>query len=97
MPTFPGATKLQKLFTPAFRDLPVEQQSRIYRELLDGKLTFKAAVKQGSASMDSIDDWVDFWHESPVGCKMFVFLGFNNTEYDRWVKSADALASIINA
>lgn len=96
MPNSTEQLRIQKLFTPLFFELSTEQIVRAFQEILSGELTFKAAVKQGYSTLESIDDWVVVWHESHIECELQEFLGLTNDEYGRWLREATAMDSIVN-
>jgi hypothetical protein len=89
-----AAPSSTKLFNSAFHQLPAERRAELERHLAEGQLTMRSAVTQGYANVDSIEEWVDFWHQSPAAGNLQSFLGLDNTEYSRWLRDAAALPAI---
>lgn len=88
---------IQPLVAASFFTLPVEQRELLEQQLRAGTFTLRAAVAQGHAQADAVDEWVDFWHEGGAAGELRDFLGMNTVEYARWIKDEAPLAEIFGA
>ncbi len=57
--------------------------------------TFLSLALAGEAMTDEIDDYVDQWHEDPVGLSLHDYLGMDREEFGLWLDSPDMLPLII--
>ncbi len=51
--------------------------------------TFVAACLAGEALLDSIDDYIEYWHTHETGSDLHEFLGMTPYEYAQWLKSGE--------
>lgn len=58
---------------------------------------FVALAVSGQTSPDTIDDFIDRWHENPEGLPLHAYLGFERDEYAMWLRDPDALPAILAA
>jgi hypothetical protein len=59
--------------------------------------TFLELVLRGDVSEESVDDFVDEWHNAPNHIFLREFLGMTNQEYSLSVRDPDRLSHIIKA
>ena len=66
---------------------------------LDEELTYMEQLLRGRVLMDSIDDFIDAWHESDSGEERTLaqFLGMSEDEYTVWLASRKVLPLIVAA
>jgi hypothetical protein len=69
---------------------------------LDEELTYMEQLLRGRVLMDSIDDFIDAWHDAPADSKiasqsLHEFLGMSWDEYRLWVERPEALRFIAAA
>jgi hypothetical protein len=88
---------IQMLFAASFFNLPADQRELLEQQLRAGTFTLRAAVAQGYASAEAVEEWVDFWHEGGAAGELRDFLGMNPVEYVRWMKDDAPLAEIFGA
>ena len=58
-------------------------------------MTFMELCVQGKISADSIDDFVDRWHEGNDDVPLNVYLGMSEMEYNFWVLNPCTLDGLI--
>ncbi len=58
---------------------------------------FVALAVSGQTAPDTIDDFIDRWHENPEGLPLHEYLGFDRDEYAAWLHDPDALPAILAA
>lgn len=51
--------------------------------------TFMDACLAGEALLDSIDDYIEYWHTHETGNDLHEFLGMTPYEYAQWLKSGE--------
>lgn len=49
--------------------------------------TFMQEVKEGRATLDDIDDWVEAWHQSGGESELHDTIGMTQEEYSAWVQN----------
>lgn len=59
--------------------------------------TFIEKCLRGDESPETIDDYVDQWHEGASDQPLHAFLGMSREEYGAWVANPDALLLLLNA
>ena len=59
--------------------------------------TFMALCLKGKVELDTIDNYVDQWHETPSKLELHDYLGMTREEYSLWLRVPDALPYIIKA
>ena len=64
---------------------------------MSNKQTFIDLCLSGDALLEEIDDFVDAWHATPCGMELHEYLGMTEGEYSLWLRSPDALPSIIKS
>ena len=85
--------QFNKLFTSAFNALPADEQKAAEDLAFTGKLTLRDAVAKGLANAESVDEWVEFWHEGHVPLELREFLGLDTTQYALWMREPSSLAA----
>jgi hypothetical protein len=58
-------------------------------------MNYLELVLNGEEFVDSIDDYVDEWHEGDYDCSLSSFLGLTNHEYALWVESPRNIHNIL--
>ena len=43
----------------------------------------------GSAKINDLDDYVEYWHKNNTGVALHDYLGFTDEEYGKWIKTGD--------
>ena len=59
--------------------------------------SFLSLALSGKAMTDEIDDYVDLWHEQPMGLSLHDYLGMNREEFNLWLDEPDMLPLIITS
>jgi hypothetical protein len=59
--------------------------------------TFIDLSLEDKVPLETIDDFIDAWHNEPGGESLCQYLGMEKAEYSLWVRDPDALAYIIKA
>lgn len=60
-------------------------------------MTFKERFSAGDCTIDTIEDWVNFWHEGNTAKTLLELLGLTDEEYGLWLAKGDcALAREIS-
>lgn len=59
--------------------------------------TFVDDVLAGRASLASVDDYVDRWHDGQGEGELATFLGLSTAEYDAWIADPKALEGVMAA
>lgn len=53
--------------------------------------TFIDACLNGQASLNELDNYIEYWHTHNTGNSLREFLGLTNSEYEQWAKSSDSI------
>lgn len=56
-----------------------------------GKATFIDACLNGQASLNELENYIEYWHTHNTGNSLREFLGLTNSEYEQWAKSSDSI------
>ena len=48
-------------------------------------MTFTEALKNGSATYEDIEKYIDEWHKSPTSKKVYEFLGMTQQQYRKYL------------
>lgn len=51
--------------------------------------SFIEACLAGEASLDNLDDYIEYWHTHDTGNELHEFLGVTSGEYAKWLRSGD--------
>ncbi len=57
-------------------------------------MTFMQLYRQGKATADQINDYIDEWHKSKGTETIHEFLGMTKDEYCQWLKNPDYLKEL---
>jgi hypothetical protein len=97
LPPLTAAALPFAMFNQACFDLSSDARFELAQRLYAGKLTLREAVALGYTSVESVDDWVDFWHDKSVPCELRELLGLSPVEYVEFLKDSSVLAKLYSA
>ena len=59
--------------------------------------TFLSFALAGEVTTDEIDNYIDQWHDNPIGLSLHDYLGMDREEFGLWLDSPDLLPLIITS
>lgn len=59
-------------------------------------IAFMEEVLAGRADLGDVDEWISWWHRSPLPVSLHEFLGLTFSQYSRFVQDPTALEDIVN-
>jgi len=63
--------------------------------LIETQNTFVSCVKNGTAKIEDVNDWIDKWSESKDSRSLHAYLGMTEEQYKKWVDDDSYLLKII--
>jgi hypothetical protein len=59
------------------------------------KKTFTEAYRAGEASIESVHDYIEYWHTHDTGNDLYQFLGMSKSQFAEWMNRSDDVLGVI--